>query len=132
MVLIVPVVDRFSSSGTVFMGRWPVLLTRLTFELFTALRWPCDMEFGRAGTGGGIIFPNLLSDVTLDEEFFRCREPGRELEFEVGEFSSESLVRGILLFIQAERARDIVTDGVVPAEVPERTDIVSSARVIFL
>ena len=101
MVLIVPVMDRFSSSGTVFMGRWPVLLTRLTFELLAAFRWPCEMEFGRAGTGGGIIFPNLLSDVTLDEEFFRCREPGRELEFvntEVGEFSCESFVRGILLF----------------------------------
>lgn len=59
------------------------------------------MEFGRVGTGGAIIFPNLLSDVTLDEEFFRCREPDLELEFfstEVGEFSIESFVRGILLF----------------------------------
>jgi hypothetical protein len=59
------------------------------------------MEFGRAGTGGAIIFPNLTSDVTLDDEFFRCRETGLELEFvntEVGEFSSESFVRGILLF----------------------------------
>jgi len=56
------------------------------------------MVFGR---GGANTFPNLLSDVTLDEEFFRCREPGLELEFgntEVGEFSADSFVRVILLF----------------------------------
>lgn len=49
------------------------------------------MEFGRGGTGG--------ADVTLDEEFFRCREPGLELfNAEVGEISGESFVRVIFLF----------------------------------
>jgi hypothetical protein len=111
------------------MGRCPVLLTRLTFEPLAAFRWPCEMEFNMAGTGGAIVFPDLLSDATLEEEFFRCREP--DLEFVNTEFNGVSLVRVIFL-LEYERDIETVTDGAVPAVVAERMDILSSARLILL
>jgi len=66
----------------------------------------------------------------LDTEVFRCKDP----EFETKPIDNEEgfVVRVAFIGEWAESAKDADTEGEVPAEVPDRIDIASSASTIRL
>jgi len=77
------------------------------------------------------VRPPALSEVRLDVEFFRCKDPDIDVKLK----GFVAVVRVAFFGEGAERAKDKDSEGEVPAEVPDRIDIVdisSSARKIRL
>lgn len=58
-----------------------MLLDRLIFDEFAPFGYPCDIELGPTGN----VRPPFLSDVMLDVEFFRCKDPDLEARFTANE-----------------------------------------------
>jgi hypothetical protein len=98
------------------IGRCPVLFNKLTFDKFATFRCPWDIELGS-------VRPPVLSEVKLDAEFFRCKDSDLDVKL-------TGFVFHFAFF--SGRAKDAEIEGVVPAEVPDRIDVASSARKIRL
>lgn len=79
------------------------------------------------------LFPRR-SDVTLDDEFFRCNDPGLDefigFRLEDAPIPAAPFSRDDFFVEYPDRATDALTDGVVPADVPDRMEIASSAKFI--